>query len=236
MPAKPKRPAFAMSLMFEAKKPNFIIDVLLCGDSQVIMTKVAVPRHTAPDLLHQTLSLRIKLPKDFMISCPLRLLGAGAYNAARGQDFPPHRHTCWELVFYRAGRIEAPIGDQVFLTRPGMLLLTPPGIVHAERALTAYSNYFITLEAPPHYSWPRFVSDDARGSLAYIFRALVEEHTEQAKKVATETPPFAQYAIVGATRSIFASTTILSFGCDWRTDCARSRTHFCRKPGTIAFH
>jgi AraC-like DNA-binding protein len=111
-----------------------------------------------------------------MMSLPLRLLGAGVYSAARGQDFPPHHHTCWELVFYREGRIEVPIGDEVFLARPGTLLLTPPGVVHSERALTAYSNYYITLEVPLNHLWPRAVSDDAKGSLAYLFRAIVEEY------------------------------------------------------------
>ncbi|HEX8552111.1 MAG TPA: helix-turn-helix domain-containing protein [Abditibacteriaceae bacterium] len=116
----------------------------------------------------------------------LRLLSAGAYSAARGQDYPPHRHTCWELVFYREGRIEVPIGDEVFLTHPGLLLLTPPGIVHAERALTAYSNYFIALEAPPHNSWPHLARDDARGSLSYLFRALVEENSDAQNGVPNE--------------------------------------------------
>lgn len=106
---------------------------------------------------------------------PLQLLGAGAHSAKRGHDFPPHRHTCWELVFYREGHIEMPVGDEVFLTRPGLLLLTPPGVTHSERALTAYSNYFVSLEVPSERAWPRVVSDDSRGSLGYLFRALVEE-------------------------------------------------------------
>ena len=109
------------------------------------------------------------------MSSAIQLLHIGAYSAARGHDFPPHLHTCWELVYYREGRIKVPIGDEVFLTRPGLLLLTPPGIVHAERALTAYSNYFAALELPTDPLWPRVVSDDGRGSLSYIFGTLLDE-------------------------------------------------------------
>jgi quercetin dioxygenase-like cupin family protein len=80
------------------------------------------------------------------------LLHVGAYSAPRGQDYPSHRHVVWELVLYREGHIEAPIGDEVFLTRPGLLLLTPPGVAHAERALTAYSNYYMTVAAAEDHS------------------------------------------------------------------------------------
>lgn len=140
-----------------------------------------MPRHQTPNLLHQTPRRWHKLKAAFHMFSSVQLLNAAAYSAARGHDFPPHRHTCWELVFYREGRIEAPIGDEVFLTRPGVLLLTPPGVTHAERALTAYSNYYITLVAPEETDWPRSVNDDARGSLGYLFRALVEEYSSQTK-------------------------------------------------------
>ncbi len=108
-----------------------------------------------------------------MPTTTFELLYAGSYRAPRGQDFPPHRHTCWELVFYRKGNIEVPIGDEVFLARPGLLLCTPPGVVHSERALTAYANDFITFQAPADTPWPRAVSDDAIGTLSYLCRALV---------------------------------------------------------------
>jgi AraC-like DNA-binding protein len=107
----------------------------------------------------------------------LRPQGIGAYSAPRGHDFPPHRHLHWELVLYREGRIEAPVGDEVFLTRPGLLLLTPPGVVHSERALTAYSNYYMTVALPVDYPWPRTAQDDAEGSFQYLFRSLLREYS-----------------------------------------------------------
>jgi AraC-like DNA-binding protein len=111
-----------------------------------------------------------------------QFLHIGAYSAPRGQDYPTHRHVVWELVLYREGHIEAPIGDEVFLTRPGLLLLTPPGVPHAERALTAYSNYFMTVAALEDYPWPRSAQDDAVGSFGYVFRSLAREHSRPESK------------------------------------------------------
>jgi AraC-like DNA-binding protein len=100
---------------------------------------------------------------------------AGRYSAPRGHHYPPHKHSCWELVLYREGRIEVPTGDEVFLTRPGLMLLTPPGIVHEERAITAYSNFYLTVDAPADHPWPRVASDDAGGTLSFLCRAIVDE-------------------------------------------------------------
>ena len=102
-----------------------------------------------------------------------QLIHAGSYSASKGQDYPPHRHTCWELVFYRQGRIEAPVGDELFRTFPGLMLCTPPGIVHSERATTAYANHHLALHTAPDTPWPRAVTDDALGTLSYLCRALV---------------------------------------------------------------
>jgi AraC-like DNA-binding protein len=102
---------------------------------------------------------------------------AGAHSAPRGHHFPPHKHLCWELVLYREGRIEVPTGDEVFMTRPGLMLLTPPGIVHEERAITAYSNYYLTVEALEDHPWPRVASDDASGTLSFLCRAMLEEYS-----------------------------------------------------------
>ena len=108
------------------------------------------------------------------------LINAGSYSAPKGQDYPPHRHTCWELVFYRQGHIEAPVGGEVFRTFPGLMLCTPPGIVHSERATTAYSNHHIALHAAPDTPWPRAATDDALGTLSYLCRALVTASRQEA--------------------------------------------------------
>ena len=106
---------------------------------------------------------------------PMQLIAVGSHSAKQGQDYPSHRHGCWELVFYREGHIKAPVGDEVFQTRPGMMLITPPGVEHHEQACTPYSNYFLSVQAPPEHPWPRVVFDDANGTLAYICRSLLAE-------------------------------------------------------------
>jgi len=68
------------------------------------------------------------------------------------------------------------VGDEVFRTFPGFMLCTPPGVTHSERALTAYSNYHVSIGAPEDTPWPRAVTDDAAGTLNYLCRALAVHH------------------------------------------------------------
>jgi AraC-like DNA-binding protein len=103
----------------------------------------------------------------------VRFLGGGAYEAPKGLDYPLHRHGCWELVFYREGHPECSVGDDWYQAHPGLLLCTPPQTPHMEKAVTAYSNYFIAVDASAEHSWPVKTTDDAHGSLLYIFRQLV---------------------------------------------------------------
>lgn len=104
-----------------------------------------------------------------------KLVSVGAWNAVRGRDFPPHRHTVWEVVYYRAGHIRCPLGDQVFAGQPGVVLATPPGVTHAEIALTAYANFWAQIEAPPETPWPLHALDDVDQSLGHVISALVRE-------------------------------------------------------------
>jgi AraC-like DNA-binding protein len=106
---------------------------------------------------------------------PLTLCAAGAYQAPRGRDFPRHAHDTWELVYYRDGNILCPLGDAVYEGLPGVLLLTPPHTPHAEVARTAYSNYFLVVDAPADAPWPLRCYDDADGSLERVCAALVRE-------------------------------------------------------------
>jgi len=105
----------------------------------------------------------------------LRVLSAGAYEAPQAKDFPFHQHTTWELVYYRSGNIEFLLGDETLPVEPGTLVLAPPHIPHAERALTAYENYFISVVAPPHIGWPRRCFDDEDQSLNRLCKQIVNE-------------------------------------------------------------
>lgn len=109
-----------------------------------------------------------------------RVVFAGAHAALRGHDFPLHQHPTWELVYYRRGRIRAPIGTESYDASPGTLLATPPEIEHAEIALTAYQNYFVGVEAAAGAPWPRVAFDDAERSLGRVMSAIVREHAAPA--------------------------------------------------------
>ena len=120
--------------------------------------------HSTPSLLH-------KSPLEH-----IHVAAAGVYEAKLGADYPPHHHgEKWELVYYREGHIRAPMGDRVYHVHPGMLLLTPPGTLHAELADTSYANYFLVVEAPAHWPWPRCCVDDVHHTLRGVCGALVRE-------------------------------------------------------------
>jgi AraC-like DNA-binding protein/mannose-6-phosphate isomerase-like protein (cupin superfamily) len=99
----------------------------------------------------------------------------GAYQAPAGHDFPLHRHTVWELVYYRSGRIDCIVGESTFRSHPGMILLTPPGTSHAEIALTAYSNFFVGVQAPREQPWPLVCFDDSHQTFRTLFQQIVRE-------------------------------------------------------------
>ena len=109
----------------------------------------------------------------------LQLVGAGQYEAECGHDFPLHVHTTWEIVLYRAGSIQTVVGTESYATASGMIVATPPGVPHAEYALTSYANYYLGIQAPVHTPWPRTCMDDADQQLAHVCRSLVIEWNAQ---------------------------------------------------------
>lgn len=109
----------------------------------------------------------------------LQLVGAGQHEAECGHDFPLHVHTTWEVVLYRIGSIQAVVGTESYATVPGMVVVTPPGIPHAECALTAYANYYLIIQAPVHSPWPRICMDTPDQQLAHICQSFVTEWDAQ---------------------------------------------------------
>ena len=107
----------------------------------------------------------------------IRFYGGGAHTAGKGKDFPPHKHSLWELVYYRSGHIRCPVGHAEYPGVPGLLLLTPPDTVHSEIALTAYSNYFVSLSVDGDPGWPIAIYDDPALGLQALFAAIVRELT-----------------------------------------------------------
>lgn len=106
---------------------------------------------------------------------PVSVLSAGVYQAAKGVHFPPHKHSHWELVYYRSGRVDCLMKGQKRVGYPGLVWLTPPGVTHAERAVAAYANYYIALEIKKGNRWPAFLDDDADRSLGHVCRQIVVE-------------------------------------------------------------
>lgn len=103
----------------------------------------------------------------------LRLIHSGAYEAAQGNDFPAHKHPNWEFIYYRSGRIRCPTGDDVYTGEPGVMLFYPPGMVHSEIADSAYTNFYMTINAPPDVAWPRMHRDDPQGVFFGVYRDIV---------------------------------------------------------------
>ncbi|HEY3330595.1 MAG TPA: AraC family transcriptional regulator [Capsulimonadaceae bacterium] len=105
----------------------------------------------------------------------IEFCGGGAYAAARGNDFPRHKHSVWELVYYRSGHIRCTVGDAEYAGVPGLLLVTPPGTLHSETASTAYSNFFVSLRAPADVAWPTAIRDEPALGFSALFASIVRE-------------------------------------------------------------
>ncbi len=113
-----------------------------------------------------------KTPKE----TSLRLSVAATYSAAAGQHYPRHRHTTWELIYYRSGHIGCVLEGEVVETRPGMVLVIPPRTFHNDHAHTAYSQIYVRLERhTPLSMWPLTTQDDSARTLGYLFGALARE-------------------------------------------------------------
>jgi AraC-like DNA-binding protein len=112
----------------------------------------------------------------------VRILYAGAYQAEKGVHFPPHRHSHWELVYYRSGAVECQMREESRPGYPGLVWLTPPGITHAERAVAAYANYYIALDLKNASDWPAFLDDEANRSLERLCQQIVLEWNRAAQE------------------------------------------------------
>ncbi|MEK7415203.1 MAG: AraC family transcriptional regulator [Planctomycetota bacterium] len=111
---------------------------------------------------------------------PIRIIAGGSYGLPRGGRTPAHRHACWELVCYRTGRVRITVDGAPTDLGPGSLWLTPPGHVHSEEATTAFSNWYLLIEAPVATPWPLLAVDDAEGAVTRLCGAIVREHSGNA--------------------------------------------------------
>lgn len=119
--------------------------------------------HVSTQVLHKT-------PQSELLG-----IRGGAYEAPKNRDFPPHTHQHWEIIYYRSGWIGSVVGDEIYQSRPGMLVLIPPGVVHSELAWTSYSNYYIHVNADDDQPWPATLYDDLDNSFGSLCRQIVSE-------------------------------------------------------------
>jgi AraC-like DNA-binding protein/quercetin dioxygenase-like cupin family protein len=115
------------------------------------------------------------------------ILSGGLHHAEKGQHYPAHYHPTLELILYRTGQIEwhgeVQGEDVVVHTQPGMVLLTPPNVLHFERAHTAYSHTYFLLDQEVFagffrghsFTEVRTFFDDRNHSLEQVMVALTRE-------------------------------------------------------------
>lgn len=104
-----------------------------------------------------------------------QLLAAASGSFAAGSFFPPHRHTSWEMMYYRDGRTEFTLDGELIECRPGTILMTRPGSVQSERAITRALMYVVAIDAPPDHGWPTISYDDSNQTVDRLCRCLVDE-------------------------------------------------------------
>jgi AraC-like DNA-binding protein len=106
---------------------------------------------------------------------PSRVVAAGKVESPLGREVRPHHHMTWELVYILQGAIRCPIGADVYDAEPGVLLITPPQTVHYEICPTAWACYYVLIDMPPEYPWPRVYQDDTNRTFGNLCSVLVRE-------------------------------------------------------------
>jgi len=118
--------------------------------------------HMLPSLLHHS---------------PPRILYAGAYTART--NHPLHSHETWEIIYQRSGHIDTRQGADVIAMHPGMVLVHPPRVEHADFASTEYSIFYIWIDAPVSPPWPRMHHDNAQMAVGRVCEAIWREWVGQ---------------------------------------------------------
>lgn len=111
---------------------------------------------------------------------PTRLTVAATYEAAAGRHYPRHRHTVWEVIYYRSGNIACILEDglepRTVQSCPGMILVIPPRTIHQDRVYADFSQYYVRLERQTLLKpWPDTAFDDSDYSIGHLFGSLVRE-------------------------------------------------------------
>lgn len=106
---------------------------------------------------------------------------AASHAAIKGRHYPYHMHASWELIYYRSGHIQCVLEvqgesktERTIESRPGMVLIIPPQIMHRDYVCTDFSQYYLRLyRRPPLRPWSEIIYDDSDGTIRQLFGTLV---------------------------------------------------------------
>ncbi|BDI29871.1 hypothetical protein CCAX7_19220 [Capsulimonas corticalis] len=110
-----------------------------------------------------------------MHQAPSPFRNAGVAIAAIGQDFPFHQDQFWEVMYLRSGHITCQQGAERFAMHPGMIIIHPPRVTHADFATTAYLTYYLWVDSDMAATWPRLCYDDEHKSLERVCQSVLQE-------------------------------------------------------------
>jgi AraC-like DNA-binding protein len=103
-----------------------------------------------------------------------RLLCAGGYGG--NTNVAMHEHPCWELIYQRTGRVRTQQGSELIEMCPGMILLHPPCMPHADWATEHYNIFYLYIDLAASPNWPRLRFDDERQSIGQLCENLCHEY------------------------------------------------------------
>jgi AraC-like DNA-binding protein len=112
----------------------------------------------------------------------------GSWTAARGQHAPPHRHGAWKITYYRTGRIDSVVDGVRHDVTTGDVLVLPPRAVHEEIAHTAYSNFYLLVDAPASQPWPASCHGEAAHDVGWLLARMLREASARERPGADPSP------------------------------------------------
>jgi|GEM_PF-6790116 len=90
-------------------------------------------------------------------------------------SFPRHRHTHWELVYQREGRVITEQDGTPVDMSPGMLLLHAPEVEHGDIADGRYCIVYVGIASEEPLDWPRQSFDDCYRRIGNLVEAMAHE-------------------------------------------------------------
>ena len=123
-------------------------------EKQSLLPNAPASIRRAPSIRHQPRAKRYYFDVGLGSVCLSGTDTAGAYcllevSLAPGIAVPRHTHTREdEVYFVLAGELEATVGEQTFVLRPGDTLLAPRDIPHALRNSGNTTNHYLLVFSP----------------------------------------------------------------------------------------